>query len=75
MQWLEKNFSKEEQKEIELVRFCHSGKYRSRLSTQGLIIAKMTLMLEEIHYSLAPIGGMGDFAEDTKKAISKIMGF
>lgn len=75
MRWLEENFSKEEQKEIELARFCHSGKYRSRLSTQGLIIAKMSLMLEKIHFSLPPIGKMGKFAENTKRAVSKIMGF
>lgn len=75
MKWLEQ-FDERQQKEIEFARlYAEKFTHGTDGHNAKLIIAKMARMLDEIHYSLAPIGAGGEFAEQSKRKIAEIMGF
>jgi hypothetical protein len=75
MNWLN-NFDERQQKEIKLCRlYAEKFAHGTDGHNSKMIIAKMTEMLEKIHYALAPIGDDPEFAIKTKREIAEIMGF
>lgn len=75
MKWLEQ-FDERQQKEIKLsCLYAEEFNHGTDGHNAKLIIAKMAVMLERIHYALAPVGASGEFAEKTKREVAKIMGF